>query len=204
MPLVNEGRLVRIRPVREADLAAFNAWKLDSDSCAGFDTPSIRALANSKRRFAEDGFLSPECTVFAVETLEDARLVGRAGCFRDSPVYETMVRTMSLVAAPADRGRGFATEARMLLVNYVFLTTPVERVYSETEAENAPARRSLEKSGMTFEGVLRHLFFDRNRWCDLAVYSILRDEWAASAAYAPYHDPFLRPWFETAPAAPSA
>lgn len=197
--LVNEGTLVRIRPVREADLETFDAWKLDSDSCAGFDTPSIRSLENSKRRLAEDGFLSAECTVFAVETIEDARLVGRVGCFRDSPVYETMVRTMSLVADPADRGRGFATEARMLLVNYVFLTTPVERVYSETEAENAPARKSLEKSGMTFEGVMRHLFYDRGRWADIAVYSILRDEWAASAAYAPYRDPFLRPWFGPAP-----
>jgi RimJ/RimL family protein N-acetyltransferase len=196
MALVNEGRLVRIRPVREDDLPDLTAWKLDSDALSGFDAPSIRSLDKARRQHAEDGFLSPECSIYAVEAIADERLVGRVGFFRDSPVYDTMLRTMSLIGSPEDRGRGYATEARILLVNYLYLSTSVERVYSETEERNAPARRSLEKTGMTFEGILRHLFFDQGRWADIAVYSIIRPEWAESETYRPYREPFVRPWFD--------
>jgi hypothetical protein len=43
--------------------------------------------------------------------------------------------------------------------------------------------------------VLRHLFFDRGRWADIAVFSILRPEWSASDLYREFREPFLRPWF---------
>ena len=116
------------------------------------------------------------------------------GFSKDSPVYEHMARTISLVGEVADRGHGYATEARMLLVNYLFLSTQLERIYSETDERNTPARRSLEKCGMRFEGVLRHLFWDLDRWVDVAVYAVVREEWRTSALYAPYRDPFLRSW----------
>jgi ribosomal-protein-alanine N-acetyltransferase len=198
MTIVNEGRRVRIRPLREEDLPALARWKLDAGALSGFDTPAIRPEVRARRHLAEDGMISDECTILAVETVTDGRLVGRVGFFRDSPLHLTMRRTMSLIADPADRGHGYATEARILLVNYLFLSTALERVYSETEERNAPARRSLEKSGMRLEGVLRHLYFDQGRWQDMAVYSILRGEWESSDLYRPYRDPFLRPRVDAA------
>ena len=37
-----------------------------------------------------------------------------------------------------------------------------------------------------------HIFLAR--WADMAVYAILRDEWRDSPLYAPYREPFTRPW----------
>ena len=44
---------------------------------------------------------------------------------------------------------------------------------------------------------LRHLVDDVGRWADMAVYAILREEWAASSPYAPYRVPFTRPWTDS-------
>lgn len=194
MAHIHEGRLVRIRPVEEADLEALVTWRRDSQALGGFNPPVLASLHRSRAQWAEDQFLSAEYSLFAVEALADDRLVGKVGFSRDSAQYDHMVRTISQIADPADRGKGLATEARMLLVNYLFLSTQLERIYSETEEGNAPARRSLEKCGMRFEGVLRHLVYDVGRWTDMAVYAILREEWRESDLYAPYREAFTRPW----------
>jgi len=194
MTLIHEGRLVRIRPVEEADLEVFDGWRRDARSLAGFNPPVLASLNRSRAQWSQDQFLSAEYSLFAVEALAGDRLVGKVGFSRDSAHHDHMVRTCSQIADPVDRGKGFATEARLLLVNYLFLSTQLERIYSETEEGNAPARRSLEKCGMQFEGVLRHLVYDMGRWADMAVYAILRDEWRDSPLYAPYREPFTRPW----------
>ena len=194
MAKIHEGRLVRMRPIEEADLDVFEGWRRDSEPLGGFNPPALRSVHRSRAQWAEDQFLSAEFAIYAVETLDGDRLVGKVGFSRDSAHYDHMVRTYSQIADPADRGKGYATEARVLLVNYLFLSTHLERIYSETEESNAPARRSLEKCGMGFEGVLRHLVYDVGRWGDMAVYAILRDEWNTSSLYAPYRDPFTTPW----------
>lgn len=194
MSLVHEGETVRIRPVDETDLAVMDLWRRDSDALGGFNPPLLRPPGRDRAQLSEHGYVTPEYALFAVETLDGDRLVGKVGFSKDSATYDHMARTYSIVGDPADRGHGYATEARVLLINYLFLSTTLERVYSETEEANAPARRSLEKCGMRFEGVLRHLLFDVGRWADMAVYAILREEWRSSPLYAPYREPFVNPW----------
>ncbi len=183
-----------MRPIEEGDLAVFDRWRRDSEALGGFNPPVLKSAERSRAQWSEDQFLTPEYSLFAVETREGDRLVGKVGFCRGSPDYDHMVRMYSQIADPADRGKGYATEARMLLVNYLFLSTQLERIYSETEEGNKPARRSLEKCGMRFEGVLRHLVYDVGRWADMAVYAILREEWNVAPLYAPYREPFVRPW----------
>ena len=197
MTLVHEGPTVRIRPVNEADLNVMDGWLRDADALGGFNPPVLRPPGRSRTQLLEHGYITPEYALFAVETLDGDRLVGKVRYSKDSSTYDHMVRTYSIIGDPSDLGHGYATEARVLLINYLFLSTSLERVYSETEEANAPARRSLEKCGMRFEGVLRHLVYDVGHWADMAVYAILREEWRASPLYAPYREPFLQPWTKT-------
>lgn len=192
MTLVHEGSQVRIRPIEERDLPILNQWRRSSESLGGFLTPLLRSDEREHAIWAEEELITPTYAMFAIETIEDDRLVGKVGFSKDSPVYSTMARTISVVGDPADRGHGYATEARCLLVNYLFLSTDLERIYSETDEQNASARRSLEKCGMRFEGVLRHVVYDLGAWVDMAVYAILRDEWRTSDLYAPLLGPFVR------------
>ncbi len=78
---------------------------------------------------------------------------------------------------PEARGRGFAGEAALLLVDYLFLHEQVERIQAETHPENRASQRVLEKAGFQLEGRLRRTVFSRGRWRDTLMYSLLRDEW---------------------------
>ncbi|HLE11645.1 MAG TPA: GNAT family protein [Bacteriovoracaceae bacterium] len=195
MSLINEGKLVLIRPVTKEDLEIFILWNRSSDALGGFNAPYIRSLEQYSKKHSESGFISNEHTIFAIERKEDNLLIGKIGYSRDNPICNTMARTFSILGDPGHRGNGYATEARMLLINYLFLSTDMERVYSETEEHNKATRRSLEKCEMKFEGVLRHVMFDLGRWNDFAIYSILRQEWKEAAKYKEIREPFEQPWF---------
>jgi N-acetyltransferase len=75
------------------------------------------------------------------------------------------------------------TEAKRLLLAYAFETLGVWRVAICTDARNERSRRAIERTGATFEGILRH---HRMRYNtdppaprDSAMYSITDDEWPA-------------------------
>jgi RimJ/RimL family protein N-acetyltransferase len=72
------------------------------------------------------------------------------------------------------RGHGYGTRAQRLLAEYLFAHTQVNRIEAQTEVDNAAERRSLEKAGFTFEGVLRGACFRTGQWRDMASYSMVR------------------------------
>jgi RimJ/RimL family protein N-acetyltransferase len=82
-----------------------------------------------------------------------------------------------VIGKPEERGKGYGTEATQLLTDYLFTTRPIVRVEAWTWAENAASARALEKCGFRREGVSRRCVFFNGAYRDMAIYSILREEW---------------------------
>jgi N-acetyltransferase len=78
---------------------------------------------------------------------------------------------------------GVNLEAKLLLLSYAFEVLGCVRIEFHTDTRNARSRRSLEKVGAQFEGVLRAHQITRNGTLrDSAIYSLLRREWPAVRA----------------------
>ncbi len=76
------------------------------------------------------------------------------------------------------RGRGFVVEAASTVIDQAFANYPqLEKIRAHTDWQNAPSRRVLEKLGFTHEGTLRSNQFIKGRFCDEAVFGLLRKEW---------------------------
>jgi RimJ/RimL family protein N-acetyltransferase len=85
------------------------------------------------------------------------------------------------LAASAQRS-GLNTQAKQLLLAYVFDAWNVGRVDLKTDARNDRSRNAILRIGATLEGVLRHwqpsqLAGEENRLRDSAIFSILDTEW---------------------------
>lgn len=78
---------------------------------------------------------------------------------------------------PRERGKGYATEAVQIIVDYLFLSKDLIRIQAVTNAGNKPSQRVLEKAGFMKEGTLRKVGHVAGEWTDAYIYSILRDEW---------------------------
>jgi RimJ/RimL family protein N-acetyltransferase len=72
------------------------------------------------------------------------------------------------------------TEAKYLMLRHAFESMGCIRVEFRADAENAQSRQALCRIGAHEEGVLRHCRISAHRGIrDLAVYSIIAEEWPA-------------------------
>lgn len=77
-------------------------------------------------------------------------------------------------------GRGLVTAAARELLRFGFQDKGLRRIQLTAAVENERSRAVADRLGMTPEGVLRKAGRIReDRYLDLVMYSILREEWAA-------------------------
>jgi RimJ/RimL family protein N-acetyltransferase len=74
------------------------------------------------------------------------------------------------------RGRGVATAAVRLLCGWLFEELPIDKISIVADVENAPSRAVAERSGFTYEGVLRSHALINDVRRDMASYGLLSGE----------------------------
>ncbi|MDX2227483.1 MAG: GNAT family N-acetyltransferase [Verrucomicrobiae bacterium] len=73
-------------------------------------------------------------------------------------------------------GRGFCTEALREVIRFAFQEVGWNKVTSRHFARNPASGRVMEKAGMTREGILRKEVLKNDRFEDIVVYGMLRDD----------------------------
>ena len=79
-------------------------------------------------------------------------------------------------------GRGLATAALRLLLQFGFETLQLNRIEAGHFDYNPASGRVMEKAGMRFEGVRRQYVWHRDRYKDVRWYAILREDYDALQA----------------------
>ena len=176
MSLPFEGKRVRLRDVRLEDADLLDEWNaaLEPGSFNDFGprAPIDRdALARGPLRNERNGLLM-------IERIEDSQPVGTIAYRKTSygPPPDSDAWQLGIDLAAEARGRGYGTEAQRLLADWLFSTTPVNRVEAATDIANVAEQRSLEKAGYVREGVLRGSQFRAGAYHDLVFYSRLRSD----------------------------
>ncbi len=78
-------------------------------------------------------------------------------------------------------GNGIASRSCVALINIGFSDYDLHRITIHTASQNLKSRAIAERLGFTFEGTLREASLVRGVFHDLAVYSILSQEWNRTA-----------------------
>lgn len=99
-------------------------------------------------------------------------LVGTINLFRifRGPLQSAMI---GYVVDKGHNGRGFATEAIRLAVNYAFKELGLHRIEAGVMPHNAPSIRALEKAGFEQEGIARKNVKINGKWQDHVVMAII-------------------------------
>lgn len=77
----------------------------------------------------------------------------------------------------AYKGKGIATKASFLLLDYAFSILKLEKVYLYTETENMTAQHLFRKIGFKEEGLLKNDLFSNGKYVDRFIYSIIREDY---------------------------
>ena len=73
--------------------------------------------------------------------------------------------------------QGYMTEALEKVIEYTFETMDVNRIEAMHEPENPASGRVMEKCGFKKEGLLRQRLYNKGKYVDVCLYSLLRGEW---------------------------
>ncbi|WP_285661927.1 GNAT family N-acetyltransferase [Actinorhabdospora filicis] len=135
------------------------------------DVPPADALRDYLRE--QLGTLEdPERARYKLALTLDGRVIGTGGIeLRGRHTGE-----VGYVLAHDQWGKGLATEAAALLIDFAFDDLGLHRVIGHTDPANIGSRRVLEKCGLSFEGVHRSDTLQRGEWRDSAAYAIVEDD----------------------------
>jgi aminoglycoside 6'-N-acetyltransferase len=174
-----KGTNVVLRPIQDEDWPTIEKWGRDPNALWGpYQRFQLDHVPQLRQAYQKTQLLTREGSFLLIETVQDTAVVGFvrytliAFPDADTPYPEIGFGIPELDA----QGKGYASEAVKLLVDYLFDGYPVERIAAFTDAENVPAQRVLEKVGFQQEGRLRRSMFRAGEWHDILIYAVLRAE----------------------------
>lgn len=180
-----EGTLVRLTAEEPAVLAeAISRWGGDSEYMRLLDAEpsnrfSVKQLTEWIQKDQEK--VPPPFHYFAIRCLEDDRLVGFTALDADGyPNGDAFVGIG--IGERAFWGKGYGTDAMMVVLRYAFQELNLRRVSLTTFEYNPRAIRSYEKVGFIHEGRARKFLLREGRRWDLIFMGILREEWLAGTS----------------------
>lgn len=116
---------------------------------------------------------SPDEKAYAIILKENGYLVGNI-CIR--PKQNNSAEIGYYIDEPY-MSKGYMSEAAAAIIKYGFEELHLNKVYARHKTDNPASGRVMEKNGMKFEGVLRQELLKNGKYYDVAVRSILREEY---------------------------
>ena len=170
------GNLVRLRDVELAD-AELVDWLNDQKDIGGFNDFGLPATPTSRDALTRGPLRSDFNGTLIIEQL-NGEPVGtvqwRAVYY--GPPEDSRAWNIGIEIRPGARGQGLGSEAQRLLADWLFASTNTNRVEAQTDTDNVPEQRSLEKAGFIREGVNRGSQFRAGEFHDLVMYARLRSD----------------------------
>jgi aminoglycoside 6'-N-acetyltransferase len=174
---VIKGTTIAIRPVQRDDLPTLAAWTNDTDVNGEFNDFGLQATTGLEAGFNAKGLIDERQGTLMIVTLEGA-IVGALSYHQVhyGPNSGSIAFNIGLHLVPAQRGKGYGSQAQRLLADYLLRTYPIGRVEAQTDIENTAEQHALERAGFRREGVLRKAQWRAGDWHDLVVYSRVRGD----------------------------
>ena len=175
MPRLETERLV-LRRITPKDAEDVFAYSRDEEVARYVLWSAQKKLKEAKEfcRFQQRRYRGDEPSSWGIVLRETGRLVGTIGYMEYNPDHATVELGYSL--ARWLWGRGYMTEALSRVIGYTFETMDVNRIEAQHELGNPASGRVMEKCGMTREGVLRQRLYNKGKYVDVALYSILKSD----------------------------
>lgn len=168
-----KGPRVTLRPFYESDLEW--SWRMINDPrntrFLGVYTPRQRA---DQEAFFSSARNTTENIILALEV--DGTYIGSMGIHKIDYRHR-IAETGALIGSLEHQGKGYGTEAKLLLLHYAFLTLNLRKIYSEVIAYNGRSLRYAEKSGYVEEARLKQHFYAQGRYHDKVILSVTRQAW---------------------------
>lgn len=167
---------VYLRALEPEDYKTTHPWRLDEDIWASVVGPKYFVSIDYEKKWINEAILNPGNSLKLAVCLKDSdKQIGLVN-LSDIDRYNGNAECGILIGEKSLWGRGFGTEAILLMLHHGFYTLALTRIEAHQLVSNRASIRLFEKCGFKNEGVLRKAVFKDGRHQDLNQLSILREE----------------------------
>lgn len=164
---------MNLRIIEKDDFVVFIEWINEAEIMGKYFFGRQRSVSEVEKFYETR---SSEYGTFIIEKKDGTR-IGILHFFEANFGGYAKSKEIGYFLIPEERGKGHTTEAVGLVLDYLFLVEPVLRIQATCATTNVASERVLQKNGFQREGILRQLGFFSGKYRDLAIFSILREEW---------------------------
>jgi RimJ/RimL family protein N-acetyltransferase len=172
---VLQGDRIRLRQVRENDLERMYDFHEDISNRGAFYPVGVFGWPAFRERYEKTGFWELKEGLLLIVGDDDA-ILGHIEFF-ETVSYLDEIEIGYILYSQEHAGRGIATEAVILLTDYLFGRFKVNRIRLVIHPGNAASRRVAEKAGFSLEGVARGAWYHRGSNHDVEIWALLREEY---------------------------
>ena len=176
LPTLETERLV-LRKMRLDDAADLFEYASDPEVSTYTTWGPHQSLDDSREFLTRILGLYENCELaeWGIVHKADAKFIGTCGFVDWSPYHSRA--EIGYAMSRKYWGLGLMTEAARRVIAFGFENMQLNRVEARCMIENIGSARVMEKSDMSYEGILREHMYAKGQYDDLKIYSILRREW---------------------------
>jgi RimJ/RimL family protein N-acetyltransferase len=169
-----EGKKTNLRPISKTDIPTLIRW-INDPEVRDFIAAILPQTEQQEEEWLSKLGSDNKNIVLAVET-KDGKFIGNMGIHGINWVNRTCT-TGAIIGEKDYWGKGFGTDAKMQVLNYIFNTLNLRKVYSEVIAFN---KRSLNYSlhcGYKIEGLKKKHIFKKGKYWDFFELCLFKEDW---------------------------
>lgn len=170
-----------IRNLKMTDLNDFHIYRSNPDvtKYQGFDVMDLEqstTFINTQldKQFGKIG----EWVQYGIERKSDGKMIGDCAIRLDE--YTGEMAEIGITISHLEQRKGFAKEAMLGILTFLFEVKKLRRVVETVDAENIASIRLLKSIGFREEGHFIENIFFKGKWGSEFQYAMLRREWGRS------------------------
>jgi RimJ/RimL family protein N-acetyltransferase len=166
---------VYLRALELEDHIKIHQWRQDEEIKKYFSGVPLFSSSLNEKKWVEDKIFDKSNVSCAICLKETNEFIG---CIflNDIDYHNRLGHVPIFMGEKKYWGKGYATDARVLMLKYAFVDRGLERIWARVIEGNEGALRMLEKTGYKQEGVLRKSRYNEGKFVNEVYLGVLKQD----------------------------
>ncbi len=174
--IFRKGKKVGLRPILEEDITLFHSWINDPEVRKYLNNSFPMSLTDEEKYFERISNSSKNDVTLAVVRKKDNVLLGSVGLHKIDYINGT-ASTGSMYGRKSEWNKGYATEAKMILLEYAFMTLNLRKICSVAICGNIGSIKHNMNCGYKKEGIRKSHYFRDGQYHDAVMLAVFKKDW---------------------------
>lgn len=166
---------IYLRPLELDDYKVSVKWRNDAEIQNMVGGHKYFVSIEKEKKWVENAINDNDRIVLAICLLENDKYIGNV-MLQEIDWINRSARVPVLIGDKNEWGKGYATEARMMMLKFAFEERGMERISAYILENNVASIKQHEKCGFKKEGLLRKSVYKNGMFYNQVLMSLLKDE----------------------------